>query len=278
MPELPEVETLVCDLRPHVVGRKIVDAQVFWPRTIHGLSPDEFRERLIGRRIATAVRRAKFLVFKLESDERNEAQSVLYLLIHLRMSGQLLFEPLPPTHDSHIRVVFAFDDGRKLYFRDMRKFGRVYLTSDLATVIGDLGPEPLADDFDCEALAALLRGRRGMIKPLLLNQRLLAGVGNIYADEALFIAGLDPRRQAQTLMPEEIARLCAGIRQALQQGICNRGTTLDDFRDANGCPGNNQDNLQAPRQAGRPCSRCGAPIQRIVVGGRGSYFCANCQK
>jgi formamidopyrimidine-DNA glycosylase len=278
MPELPEVETLICDLRPCVEGRVFTDVEVCWPRTVHGQKPEEFSRRLIGQRIIAASRRGKFLVFALADSNSATQRPEQYLLIHLRMSGQLLFDPLPPTHESHIRVIFTFDDGRKLFFRDMRKFGRVYLAADLATVVGDLGPEPLADEFDCEALAALLRGRRGMIKPLLLNQRLLAGVGNIYADEALFIAGINPRRAVQSLQPEDIARLCAGIREALQQGIRNRGTTLDDFRDANGCPGRNQDSLQVARQADQPCSRCGAPIQRAVVGGRGSYFCACCQK
>ena len=270
MPELPEVETIACDLRPCLVGRTFADVQVHWPGAIHGLSPEEFRQQLLDRHILGVARRGKFLLFLLSDG--------WYLLIHLRMTGQLLFGQLPPRASAHVRLAFRFDDGRQLSFRDTRKFGRAYLTQDLNAVVGDLGPEPLADEFDLDALTSLLRGRKGIIKPLLLNQRFIAGLGNIYVDEALFVAGIHPLRQANTLQAEEMARLYAAIRQVLQQGIANRGTTLDDYRDSQGQPGNNQGSLTVFHRAEEPCPRCGAPIQRSLVGGRGTYFCSRCQK
>jgi len=270
MPELPEVETIVRGLHPRLAGREFVNVQVNWAGSLHEMSPARLRQQLIGRRVHRVTRRGKFLIFELSDD--------LYLLIHLRMTGQLLLRTTPPEDDRHIRLVFGFDDGSQLYFRDTRKFGRVYLARDPHDVVGSLGPEPLVDDFDLDSFAALLSRRRGMIKPLLLNQRFIAGLGNIYTDEALFGAGIHPRRRADTLELAEISHLYIAIRRVLQQGIANRGTTLDDFRDIKGQAGRNQQSLEVFRRAEEPCSRCGAPIQRTVIGGRGTYFCARCQK
>lgn len=270
MPELPEVETIARDLCPRLVGRTLADVQVRWPGAIATPSPAAFRQQIIGQRIVAAGRRGKFLLLTLEDN--------LCLLIHLRMTGQLLLRRAPPEDDRHIRLAFALDDGECLYFRDMRKFGRAYLVADPDLVVGDLGPEPLTEGFDAAALASLLERRKGRIKPLLLDQRFLAGLGNIYTDEALFLAGLHPCRRADTLTPEEIARLHAAIRHVLQQGIANRGTTLDNYSDAHGRAGRNQESLKVFRRATEPCPRCGAPIQRTVVGGRGTYFCPRCQK
>ncbi len=270
MPELPEVETIACDLRPYLIGRTFADVRINWPGAIHQLSPEQFAQQLLSRQVLDITRRGKYLVFLLSGG--------WHLLIHLRMTGQLLLGQLPPEAGKHVRLVFLFGDGLPLSFRDMRKFGRVYLTKDLDAVVGDLGPEPLASDFDGDAFASLLRQRKGIIKPLLLDQRFIAGLGNIYVDEALFVAGIHPCRRANTLQPGEISRLYDGIRQVLQQGIANRGTTLDDYRDSQGRPGNNQESLTVFRRAEEPCPRCGTLIQRIVVGGRGTYFCSRCQR
>lgn len=270
MPELPEVETVVRDLRPCLVGRVFADVQVRWAGAIHHLSPEALTAQLVGRRILALTRRGKYIIMTLSEG--------WYLLLHLRMSGQLILREPALERQRHVRLVFRFDDGSCLYFVDQRKFGRVYLTQDPAEIIGRLGPEPLGENFDPQAFADMIRHRHGLIKPLLLNQFLIAGIGNIYADEALFAAGIHPRRRAHTLTAEETSRLYEAIRQVLQQGIANHGTTLDKFSDAHGRPGSNQESLTVFRRTDKACPRCGAPIERTVVGGRGTHYCARCQR
>ena len=272
MPELPEVETLARDLRPLLVGAKFADVEVRWPRTVALPAAEEFARQLPGHEILDVGRRAKFLLLSLSGP--------CYLLIHLRMSGQVRVEPGTTLPDNHVRLIFHLADGRQLIFSDTRKFGRVYLLDDPSIVLGHLGPEPLADDFTVDAFADLLSRRKGALKPLLLNQRFLAGLGNIYTDEALFVAGLHPLRKADTLSGGEVRRLYAAIRQVLQRAIGNRGTTLADgrYRDAQGQPGHNRESLLVYHRQGEPCLRCGTPIQRIVVAGRGTHFCPTCQR
>lgn len=270
MPELPEVETIVQGLRRRLLGRRFTGVQVFWPGALHQVSPEFFRQQVAGRQVLDVARRAKFLVLTLSDG--------LYMLIHLRMTGQLLLCPALPEERKHIHVAFALDDGTWLYFRDVRKFGRIYWVDDCVEVLGCLGPEPLSDDLSLEAFRARLGSRQGMIKPLLLDQRFLAGLGNIYADEALFQAGLDPRRRVEALDEDEVGRLYEAIRAVLRQGIANGGTTLDDYRDAEGQTGRNQESLAVFRRAEEPCPRCGTIIQRLVVGGRGTFICSNCQR
>lgn len=271
MPELPEVETLARDLRRLLVGAEILGVETCWPRTVAVPTAEELTAQLPGRSIVDVSRRGKFLVVSLSDSS--------YLLIHLRMSGQLRVEAASCSPGGYARVIFQLVDGRQLVFSDTRKFGRVYWTRDPSEVIADLGPEPLEDGLSLQDFAAALTRRRGAIKPLLLNQRFLAGLGNIYTDEALFVAGIHPLRKADSLTAEEAERLYRAIRLVLRQAIDNRGTTLDDERylDAEGWPGSYGERLRVYRRVGEPCPRCGQPIGRIVVGGRGTHLCPRCQ-
>jgi formamidopyrimidine-DNA glycosylase len=243
---------------------------VQWARTIAHPEEDveRFRAHLRGRQILEVRRRGKFVWLQLDEDYS--------LLIHLRMSGRLHLEPL--GRPEHLRVVFELSDGQQLYFYDQRKFGRIWLVDDPSAVLGDLGPEPLSEAFTARALARLLRRRRGMLKPLLLNQRFLSGLGNIYVDESLFLAGLHPQRTADTLSDREIARLHHAIQAVLQQALDHHGTTFDGiFVRPQGEEGRQQEGLRVYGQAGMPCPRCHTPVERIVVGGRGTHFCPRCQ-
>jgi len=271
VPELPEVETLARDLQELLVGAEIAGVHVCWSRSVAIPSAEELAERLPGLCIVEVSRRGKFLVISLSDSS--------YVLVHLRMSGQLRIEPASCSADGYARVIFLLSDGRQLVFSDTRKFGRVYWTTDLGDVIGDLGPEPLAAGFSLRDFAAALTRHRGAIKPLLLNQRFLAGLGNIYTDEALFVAGLHPLRKADSLTAGEVERLYRAIRMVLRQAIDSRGTTLEDERylDAEGWPGAYGERLRVYRRVGEPCPRCGEPIERIVVGGRGTHVCSRCQ-
>ncbi len=272
MPELPEVETLARDLQRLVRGAEFEAVTLYWPRSLAMPAPDELKQGLPGRHVLDVSRRGKFVQLRLSGPS--------YLLIHLRMSGHLQVESNTDPLSPYARAVFALTDGRRLVFSDPRKFGRIYWLTQPDLVLGALGPEPLADDLSLETFRSLLAVRKGALKPLLLNQALLAGLGNIYTDEALYRAGLHPLRKANSLAAEETARLYAAIRSVLQQAIDNRGTTLADarYRDAEGQPGHNRDNLLVYRHAGEPCARCGTPIERTVVGGRGTHFCPHCQR
>ena len=270
MPELPEVETVVRELRPHVEGQSILDAHVDWARIIAQPEQDiaRFCSGIRGRRIARLWRRGKFVLFDLDDGQ--------HMAIHLRMSGRLLLAPggLP----QHLRVRLKLSDGGRLYFYNQRKFGRVWLVKDLQDVIGDLGPEPLAKPFTLTSFAALFARRRGMIKPLLLNQRFIAGLGNIYVDESLYRAGLHPQRTADTLTEQDLKRLYRAIRATLQQAIDHHGTTFDGiFVRPQGEEGRQQEGLAVYGQKAQPCPRCDTPIERIVVSGRGTHLCPQCQ-
>jgi len=269
MPELPEVETFVRALRRPLVGRTIVDVQNDWPRHVVLPPPDELRERIAGRRIEAIDRRGKYLVFSLSDDET--------LIIHLKMSGHLSVVPVAAPPDPYAHTVFALDDGRELRFRDPRKFGRVYLVRDPAQIVGPLGPEPLEEEFTVEQLAARLAGRRRVLKPLLLDQGFIAGIGNIYADEALFDARLRPTRRSDTLTAEEIAALHAAIQKVLALGIAREGASISTYVKPDGAKGDMQNAVAVFRRTGQSCYICGGPIERIVLGGRSTHFCPNCQ-
>ncbi len=271
MPELPEVETIVNGLQGPLIGRTFTGVRIGWENIIARPTVSEFQRRIRGRRILSIRRRGKYLIFDLSGGDS--------LIIHLKMTGQLLVKPADAPADKYGHTVFDLDDGTQLRFLDVRKFGRVYLVADENEVVGALGPEPLADDFTLSQFSALVRKRKGALKPLLLNQRFMAGIGNIYADEALFVAGLHPRHKADTLTDEEIERLYRAIRQVLRQALADEGTTFDGaYRKADGREGRHQENLKVFRRKGQPCPRCGHPIERIVVGGRGTYLCTRCQK
>ena len=265
MPELPEVETVVQGLRGPLVGRTFTGVTVLWPNSIKTPIPD-LEQRLPGQRIEAITRRAKYLQFHLSGGDT--------LFIHLKMSGDLLVEPESEPCHAHVRTIFGLDNAHELRFKDPRKFGRVYLVADPGQVAGKLGPEPLADDFTLEDFKRLFQRKKGRLKPLLLNQEFIAGVGNIYADESCFLAGLDPRRPVDTLSAEELEKLYQAIRQALNAGITHRGASFDSVYRG----GEFQDHFQVYGRTGEPCLTCGTPIMRVVLGGRSTHFCPNCQK
>lgn len=265
MPELPEVETIVRGLRGPLVGRTFTGVTVLWPNSIK--TPiSELEQRLPGQRIEAITRRAKYLQFHLSGGD--------ILFIHLKMSGELLVESSSDPLHPHVRTIFNLDNAHQLRFKDMRKFGRVYLVRDPGEVAGKLGPEPLADDFTPEDFKTLFRRKKGRLKPLLLNQEFIAGIGNIYADESCFLAGLDPCRPVDTLSAGELEKLYQAIRQALTAGITFKGASLDEVYHG----GEFQEHFQVYGRTGEPCLTCGAPIMRIVLGGRSTHFCPNCQK
>jgi formamidopyrimidine-DNA glycosylase len=270
MPELPEVETIRNDLHPLVVGRTIVGVRMGWEGCVDQPSVQEFCQRIAGRRIEDVRRRGKFLILKLSEG--------MTLLVHFRMTGQLLFKEPADPWDTHTRLSLELDDGRELRFVDVRKFGRLYLVADPEGILGGLGPEPLEEDFGVEHFCTLLSDRRGMVKPLLLNQRFLAGLGNIYVDEALFQARLHPRRKADSLTRGDLTRLYYAIRQVLRQGIDHGGTSLTDYVRPDGDEGRHQEQLMVFRRAEEPCPRCGTTIERLEVGGRGTFICPLCQE
>ena len=264
MPELPEVETIVRQLRAPLVGRTITGVTLKWPRHVAVPSLRQFVKRIQGRRIESIGRRGKYLVFGLDGGA---------LLIHLKMSGDLAVAAAGTARDKHAHTVFHLDDGREFRFRDTRKFGRVYLVSRPEEVTGHLGPEPLAAPFTAQALGRRLAARSRALKPLLLDQTFLAGVGNIYADEALHLAGLHPLRKSDTLTAEEVRRLWRSIRRVLRRGIRLNGASIDWMYRG----GRFQEVLNVYDRAGEPCLTCGAPIRRILVGQRGTHFCPRCQ-
>jgi formamidopyrimidine-DNA glycosylase len=270
MPELPEVETFVRALRRPLTGRTIAGARNDWPRHIATPPFDQLCERVSGRRIEGINRRGKYLVFSLSDDET--------LIIHLKMSGHLSVVAGDTPPDPYVHTVFDLDDGGELRFRDPRKFGRVYLVHDPAEVLGPLGPEPLAEDFTADQLAGRLKGRKRVLKPLLLDQTFIAGVGNIYADEALFYAGLRPTRNSASLSPVEIAALYASLRKVLQMGIDREGASINSYVKADGEMGDMQNAVAVFRRTGQTCYHCGGPVERIVLGGRSTHFCPTCQR
>jgi len=270
MPELPEVEVIARGLNAGLPGRTIQSVEVFWERSVAPpISVAQFIAGIAGQSIRQVWRRGKFLIVDLENGK--------HLLVHLRMTGRLCIEPARTPLSPHVRARFRLDDEIELHFSDVRKFGRLYLTDDLPTVIGKLGPEPLSDTFTAGQFARMLEGRRGCIKPLLLDQPFIAGLGNIYVDESLFHAGIHPLRRAGSLNMEESRRLHGEIRRILKEAIQRRGTTLNDYRDAEGQTGEQQNHLAVYGRTGDRCMRCGEVIQRIVVSQRGTHFCPRCQ-
>jgi formamidopyrimidine-DNA glycosylase len=274
MPELPEVETVVRDLRAHGLEQAVIRAvDVRWSRTIEGMTPARFSKALCGRTISRLSRRGKYIILTLDDG--------LHLLIHLRMTGKLRTVDGSTPPGKHDHVILTLANGHQLVFNDTRKFGRFRLTRDAGAGLAHLGPEPLDAAFTAPLLKARLQGKTRMIKPLLLDQSCVAGLGNIYVDEALWQAGVHPERRAATLTPAEIKRLHHAIRTVLQRGVENGGTTLGhgetNFYSIAGHRGRNADGLKVFRRTGLPCPRCHTPIVRTVVGQRGTHFCPVCQ-
>jgi formamidopyrimidine-DNA glycosylase len=284
MPELPEVETIVRKLRhgepverglppyPPPVGRVITAAWTNWPRAAFP-SGQAITQQLPHHRIESIGRRGKYIVFTLSPCHSVTLPDV-YLLIHLKMSGRLQVLRVGTPLDKHTHFVFTLDNGYVLCFNDARKFGRVYYVSHPEEVTGKLGPEPLDPMFNLRAFRELIARKSGALKPLLLDQTFIAGVGNIYADEALWRARLHPLRRADTLKPDEVAALYRGIRAALNDGIKHQGTAIDWVYPE----GNYQERLRVYGRTDEPCRRCGTAIRRITVGQRGTHFCPRCQR
>lgn len=275
MPELPEVETVVRALRAPLVGRIFAAVRNDWPRHIATPSPAELAARLPGREILAITRRGKYLVFTLSQHET--------LIIHLKMSGHLAVVDSHTPPDKHAHTIFGLrpepgrETSQELRFRDPRKFGRVYLVHDPQDILGKLGPEPLDEQFTVAALQQRLAGRRRVLKPLLLDQSVIAGIGNIYADEALFYAGVRPTRLSHTLTDMEVSRLHAAIQAVLRLGIAREGASIDSYVKPDGDKGDMQNAVAVFRRTGEPCYTCGSPIERIVLGGRSTHFCPRCQ-
>lgn len=274
MPELPEVQTVVSELATRLVGRTIMGAEVLWPRTVGYPEPELFMATLAGQRVVAMGRRAKYILAHLCGGGQ--------LVIHLRMTGRITIEPAQAPRDLHTRLVLRLDGGDEVRFADMRKFGRFYLLepgeAPPLPSYATLGPEPLEPDFTPELWAARVAGRRGNVKAALLDQRLVAGLGNIYVDEALFRARIHPRRALQTLRPQEVAALHEAIVYVLRRAIVRSGTSFSDYRTTWGHLGGFQEELSVFRKAGAPCPTCGTPIERDVVAGRGTHYCPRCQE
>jgi formamidopyrimidine-DNA glycosylase len=275
MPELPEVQTVVNDLNDaDIVGVTIRSAGVFWPRTVAEPSPRLFCRRLKGQNFTGIRRRGKYLVFEVSDGHT--------MLLHLRMSGRLHLVAADIPRHKHEHVIVSFDDGRQLRFHDTRKFGRLHLLKDPERILDRLGIEPLAPGFTVTALAGCLEHRKRLLKPLLLDQTCIAGLGNIYVDEALWESGLHPCRLAVSLSKTEIKALHRTIPRVLKRGLKNLGTTLGtgkgNFYSVANRRGRNKDLLSVFRRTGHPCPRCESPIERIIVGQRSTHICSNCQK
>ena len=275
MPELPEVETIRRQLAARVAGRTIVEAEVLDPLWCAPRRPKAVEDDLRGERIAALWRRGKYLVMELADDR--------FLVMHLRMTGNFLWvsesDDLPER--PHLRVRLVLDDGNRLLFVDQRRFGMGIVVDgrdQLDRYLGDrVGPEPLEPTFTPDVLANTARGRRAPVKAFLLDQRRVAGVGNIYADEALFRARIHPLRPAGRLRRKEIERLHAGIIEALEAGIQRQGASIDNYRDADGARGSMQDEFLVHLREGEPCVRCGRPVVKMVAAGRATYVCRHCQ-
>jgi formamidopyrimidine-DNA glycosylase len=269
MPELPEVETIARQLRARgVEGREILSAKITWARTVEPLSAVSFSKQIRGATIDQVSRVGKWLMFSLSSGKT--------LMIHLRMSGSFSVEP-----GQHDRIVLKLSDGLALYYRDTRKFGRWKLVDDPQVILGQLGPDAMTRRFTQNYFSKAMRSRHRMIKPLILDQAIVAGLGNIYADEALWEAQIHPERLSDSLSDAELEKLFKAIKHVLTVGVKNRGTSLGDgktnYRDVEGDSGGHRAAVQAYGRSGLPCGRCRTPLEKTVVAQRGTTFCPNCQ-
>jgi formamidopyrimidine-DNA glycosylase len=272
MPELPEVETIRRQLAPHLEGRTLLDVEILDPRWTRPDPPEAIEHELRGRVVEQVGRAGKYLVWRLTGP--------VFLLIHLRMTGALLFDP--PADPPHTRVRFTLDEGHRLIYNDPRRFGTGHLVGDQLArdaYLGErLGIEPLTPQFTTDHLRQMARGRTAPVKSFVLDQRRIAGVGNIYADEALHRAGIHPLRPAGSLTRPQLDALREAIEHVLNAGIDAKGATIDDFRHVDGAQGSFQDLFQVHQREGEPCPVCGREIRKMVVGGRGTYVCEHCQK
>lgn len=269
MPELPEVETHVQELTPLLTGHSIQDVRIFWPKAVVEPDLDSFCHLLVHRTFQTIARRAKYMLFHLDAD--------WILIVHLRMTGTFRVVPTGSGLHRHARAVLGLDNRQDLCFLDQRKFGRLWLVQDPTPVLAHLGPEPLSRRFTGKFLVQALCRRTAPIKAVLLDQAVAAGVGNIYADEALFRARIHPRRPARDLSEQECLCLCRSIRRVIRTGIRLRGSFISTYRPPSGVPGRFQAEHRVFRRTDEPCLHCGTPIARAVIAQRSTHFCPRCQ-
>jgi len=264
MPELPEVETFARQLKPALVGKTILSGDLRWNRTLATPSPKKFKTQIEGQTILDVDRRAKYLILRLSS---------FHLLIHLRMSGDLLIRNSTIKPAKHDRLVLKLSGNQSLAFNDTRKFGRVWLTANPDEVLGKLGPEPFGKEFTAQWLYNALHQKKRQLKPLLLDQTFLAGLGNIYTDEALHIARLHPAAASDSVNRKQAGALHEAIRNVLKAGIRRNGASIDWVYRG----GQFQNYFRVYDREGQPCPRCGTEIQKIIIGQRGTHICPHCQ-
>lgn len=269
MPELPEVETIKNALIPDVVGRRFNKVTLLWPDLVRQPSPEKFCQRLTGQTVKDIRRRGKYLLFDLTNDNK--------LILHLKMTGCLLLQPSPATPESHTRVILHLDNDTDLHFLDQRKFGAMWLVADEKEVTGTLGPEPLDRRFTAWALRKALSQRDTPIKVLLCDQTVIAGIGNMYADEALFEARIHPLRKAKDMSMGENERLYRATGHVLIEAIARSGASVNTYQQPNGEPGFAHLFFKVAHRRGERCYNCDTPIERISLRGRGAYFCPKCQ-
>ncbi len=262
MPELPEVETVKRQITSTIKGRKITSIEFRDPRNIKKISVKEFKKKIINDKVLDIERRAKYLFFKMRSGR--------WMVIHLGMAGRVLLKP-----DKYVRIIFNLSGGKKMYFSDTRLFGKIWLY-DKYPELG-LGPEPLEKSFKLKDFKKLVKNKKGNVKIVLMDQKFIAGVGNIYAAEALFLAGIHPKRRMESLKNKEISKLYTAVKKSLQAGIAHKGTSVTDFVNAIGQEGTNQNYLYVYSRKGEPCRKCKQPVHKISLGQRGTYFCNKCQ-
>ena len=274
MPELPEVETIAADLRPHLVGRTVIRCELLFPTIVRHPEPEVFVDSVVGQQITSIGRRGKYILIRLVDD--------LVLVVHLGMSGQLRLVDASTPLAAHTHAVFDLDDGRQLRYVDPRRFGRLLLGTEAALreakAMPPLGPEPIDPGFGADDMYQRFRRRKAKLKAILLDQSTIAGVGNIYADESLHRARLRPDRIAGSLSKKSVRRLHESLRESLLVAIQNRGSSVDTYRDAWGEFGEQQEKLLVYGRAGQPCFTCGRPLSLVRIAGRSSVFCRHCQR
>jgi formamidopyrimidine-DNA glycosylase len=267
MPELPEVETIKNELSPRVIGRTIKSVEIFWDKMVRRPPVIEFKRGVTGKRITALSRRGKYLFFHLDGDG--------VLVMHMKMTGSLLVNP---PEDKFSRAIFHLDNEDTMHFRDPRKFGVMWLADDESAVDDMLGPEPLTRAFTPATLAGLLKDRKAPVKAVLLDQSVIAGIGNMYADESLFEARIHPLKPAGELTTDEVKKLHSAIRHVLNKALGRGGASVRNYIRPDGSPGTAHDEFVVAHGVGKKCPVCGGPIERIVVRGRGTYICPRCQR
>ncbi|MBD3226075.1 MAG: bifunctional DNA-formamidopyrimidine glycosylase/DNA-(apurinic or apyrimidinic site) lyase [Caldithrix sp.] len=265
MPELPEVEIVACELREKIQGKTVESIVAHWSKTFQNLTDVS----LSGQIIHQIGRKGKYLMLELDYS---------FLIIHLRMTGQLILQTGGAIKEQHLRATIHFSDGNCLLFRDQRKFGRIYHVYDVQKFLSNIGIDALNPDFTTEVFLRLLKKSTMTIKALLLSQKYVSGLGNIYIDESLFRTKLHPLTQANSLTKVKTGELFTNIKNVLHQAISNMGSTISDYRDVNGNMGNNQHFFKVYQREGKPCPHCGTEIEKIHVGGRGTRICPSCQQ